>query len=229
MRCSEFHTRINEILDQRLDPCSDEVISNHARRCSPCARDLRNYQSIVSVFPPTEPTATIAKKRKTKLGWKLLSAAVIAATLLLTISVILPTQKPNAIAVAWSAKPEQAPASILQASPSLPLFPAKAQVATHSGATSIRMVDTRGDGLGTDFGIYSQPTLLGIHLFASADWTQIAPREMPFGVTVPPVETRWLQVVADEMSPVKESVHSTVELIFRTFGSSTNAMSPLTG
>jgi hypothetical protein len=60
MRCVEFETRLNELLDGRASPAVDAALSAHARRCPSCAEMLAGYEALldgVASLPPVAMTA----------------------------------------------------------------------------------------------------------------------------------------------------------------------------
>lgn len=48
MRCAEFETRLNEVLDERLWLDSDPELVDHAQRCQPCRSLASSYEAIVT-------------------------------------------------------------------------------------------------------------------------------------------------------------------------------------
>lgn len=48
MRCEEFESRLNEILDRRRHPRSDAELWLHANSCSECGELLAGYQTLLS-------------------------------------------------------------------------------------------------------------------------------------------------------------------------------------
>ncbi len=48
MRCAEFESRLNEVLDERLGLDSDPELVDHAQRCQPCRSLASSYEAIVT-------------------------------------------------------------------------------------------------------------------------------------------------------------------------------------
>ena len=81
MKCTEFETVLNELMDSRLDLKSDLRISAHAASCPPCKEELEIYASIAELAPENgtsqlapaqailqSPPKTIRQK-KTRMVW----------------------------------------------------------------------------------------------------------------------------------------------------------------
>ncbi len=47
MRCAEFECRLNDVLDDRLEPALDELLVDHAQQCSSCADQLSAYELLL--------------------------------------------------------------------------------------------------------------------------------------------------------------------------------------
>ncbi|XZE54631.1 anti-sigma factor family protein [Planctomycetaceae bacterium SH139] len=54
MQCSEFENRLNELLDQRLDPASDQALARHAGHCGRCEQDLSGWLTLAQQLPSLE-------------------------------------------------------------------------------------------------------------------------------------------------------------------------------
>lgn len=54
MQCSEFENRLNDLLDQRLDPASDHALARHAGHCARCEQDLSGWLSLAQQLPRLE-------------------------------------------------------------------------------------------------------------------------------------------------------------------------------
>jgi hypothetical protein len=54
MNCQQFDSKLNELLDRRLQPDQDEALGQHADRCPRCARLLSDYQSLVEAINGTQ-------------------------------------------------------------------------------------------------------------------------------------------------------------------------------
>ena len=46
LNCEQFETRVQELLDRRLDPADDSAIERHVRSCAPCAKLLTDFQAL---------------------------------------------------------------------------------------------------------------------------------------------------------------------------------------
>lgn len=88
MKCTEFETVLNELLDSRLDLKSDLRISAHAASCRSCKEELDIYASIAELAPENgtsqlatvqppllSPPKTIRQKKREWLGYAVMSSA----------------------------------------------------------------------------------------------------------------------------------------------------------
>ncbi len=88
MKCTEFETVLNELLDSRLDLKSDLRISAHAASCPPCKEELEIYASIAELAPENgtsqlapaqailqSPPKTIRQKKREWFGYAVMSSA----------------------------------------------------------------------------------------------------------------------------------------------------------
>ena len=82
MRCDDFHQRVNELLDQRVDPSTDTVVRRHVARCAQCSSQLAGYRALHAYFSPS-PTSQNATVDQSS-NW--LYGLVTAAILLLAVS-----------------------------------------------------------------------------------------------------------------------------------------------
>jgi len=60
MHCERFKSRLNFVLDERLDPQSDSLLRGHARRCTECADLLESHVELLSAveeLPHPRPRA----------------------------------------------------------------------------------------------------------------------------------------------------------------------------
>lgn len=101
MRCEEFESRINELLDARRQPRADAHLADHARECDACADVLAGYQQALDVVRggaplemDTNPTAEIvaqvqlAARRRRRL-WTTLVPLAVAASLLIALAPVI--------------------------------------------------------------------------------------------------------------------------------------------
>ena len=51
MRCVEFDGRLNELLDDRLDPARDEQLRSHAQQCERCEDRLHWNSAVMAALP----------------------------------------------------------------------------------------------------------------------------------------------------------------------------------
>ena len=58
MRCEEFESRINELLDERRQPHADERVADHVRYCDAGADVVASSQEAVDVVRGGGPVAT---------------------------------------------------------------------------------------------------------------------------------------------------------------------------
>jgi hypothetical protein len=58
MRCDEFETRLNELLDRRIAPDDDSTLCSHAHRCRKCADSMAAHLAVTAALrdlPPESP------------------------------------------------------------------------------------------------------------------------------------------------------------------------------
>ena len=101
MRCEEFESRINELLDERHPPHADERVADHVRECDACADVLAGYQQALDVVRggapverDTNPTAEIVAKvqlaaRRGRRLWTTLVPLAVAASLLIALAPLI--------------------------------------------------------------------------------------------------------------------------------------------
>lgn len=58
MKCTEFETVVNELLDLRLDLKTDMRISAHVATCESCKEELMIYESLATIEPPATQGAS---------------------------------------------------------------------------------------------------------------------------------------------------------------------------
>ncbi len=88
MKCNEFETVLNELLDSRLDLKSDIRIAAHAASCQSCKEDLEIYASIAALTPEKEkrqpapaqatalsPNKPISQRKREWLGYAVMTSA----------------------------------------------------------------------------------------------------------------------------------------------------------
>ena len=200
MRCSDFHDRVNYLLDERSDLSQDTAIRKHANACEDCLRDLRNYELLTTRGASTFVNKKPANQFRARMFW-----LTIAATLFLAVSYFPGSERPSQTA---QTSPVIAPAVVSHEDAGLtPIDP------------TLHPVDAGTEDRVVVSGHFVQP-ILSIGYIAKADWSSVEPMEMPFGVSVPTVEAEWIDVVADEMLPIQQSVNSTFDLIVRTLSAS---------
>jgi hypothetical protein len=47
MRCAEFEARLNDLLDERVEPAADAVLTDHAERCPLCAELAASHELLL--------------------------------------------------------------------------------------------------------------------------------------------------------------------------------------
>jgi len=69
MRCAEFESRLNDLLDERAEPAADAVLAEHAQRCPRCAELATSHELLLEgtrLMPKVElrpiERATLAKR-----------------------------------------------------------------------------------------------------------------------------------------------------------------------
>ena len=63
MRCAEFESRLNDLLDRRMRPDADALLGAHARKCESCGELLFAQELLfegLSAQPRPEPSAKVA-------------------------------------------------------------------------------------------------------------------------------------------------------------------------
>jgi hypothetical protein len=48
VRCEEFETRLNDLIDERVEPSADATLAAHAAECAACATLLREYAALLN-------------------------------------------------------------------------------------------------------------------------------------------------------------------------------------
>lgn len=100
MRCHEFETRLNDLLDERRQPRLDVQLSRHTRQCDQCEGLLRSYEAVFEglqslpvlevdsdlgarVVADFRPTVAMRMQRRESLRqwsrWLMVAAAMLAA------------------------------------------------------------------------------------------------------------------------------------------------------
>ncbi len=81
MNCTEFESRLQQRLDQRLPLESDPFLQQHADRCDACRGQLETWRKIDSVVTPSSQSGTpeTDKRRRTA------ALSALAATILLAL------------------------------------------------------------------------------------------------------------------------------------------------
>lgn len=57
MRCDEFRVRLDQLLDKRLDPERDWMLTSHANDCESCERELSGQQLLCEAIDLFDPPA----------------------------------------------------------------------------------------------------------------------------------------------------------------------------
>lgn len=201
MLCSDFHDRVNDLLDERLELTQDAALRQHANSCEACHRDLQNYQLLTTRGVQTSVTRP-ANDLRVPLFW--LTAA---ATLFIAVASFPGNEQPTQTAQTTS--PAVTPIVAVQDD----------DVSPKPIIDPLHPINVSAEDRVVVSGHFVQP-ILSIGYMAQADWSGVQPMEMPFGVAVPTVEAEWIDVVADEMLPIQKSVNSTFNLIVRTLSAS---------
>jgi hypothetical protein len=47
MRCAEFESRLNDLLDERVEPAADAILAEHAQRCPRCAELATSHELLL--------------------------------------------------------------------------------------------------------------------------------------------------------------------------------------
>lgn len=84
MKCADFHDRLQELIDQRVDVDSDQLIGEHAAECAQCCDRMIAWRRIHSVVSPkvTRPKVTAPSVNRRS---KWIAYATVAAALLFTV------------------------------------------------------------------------------------------------------------------------------------------------
>lgn len=70
-RCEEFRERLNQAIDQRLDPAGDRQVRRHAARCDSCACELNAWTQIQSLYP--EHADWDGGNERKRISWSILA------------------------------------------------------------------------------------------------------------------------------------------------------------
>lgn len=202
--CILFHNRVNDLLDERKDPIQDNEIQQHADRCERCREDLKGYQVFGQVL--CGPTTVVQRRSSQDQHRPAMTVWLTIATALLIVVTLVQRQRTPAPHIAVGATHAR---MVQRTNATVPM----ADLDDCRGNKSSDVVFRQEEAIAG--GNFVQP-ILGLSLVANADWSRMDPVEMPFGVQLPKVETEWIQGVATEMVPIKQSVGRTVSLIMRT-------------
>lgn len=200
MRCSDFDQRVNVLLDQRLELAQDEDLLNHAAVCASCSKHLQSYQDVLSVVP--ELALPVAKdSSRTNSSSKTNRMTYIASVISLAVALLL----------CVSLWPEHNELDHVVAAPTQvpPIRELVAKDVVETNQLRIAPSDT--------FANYSvhQP-LIGLRLLTIGDWSKTSIAAMPFGADMPQLEKSWLDAMSAGITPVTETVNSTIDVLRRT-------------
>lgn len=101
MRCDEFESRINQLLDERQVPHDEQDVADHAGTCEACAGVLTSYRQVLDVVQSTkslemdgDPAEAIVAQvqlaaRRRRRFWSVLVPLTVAASLLIALAPLL--------------------------------------------------------------------------------------------------------------------------------------------
>ena len=193
MLCNAFDQRVDRLLDERESLESDEEIRTHVAICPRCHAALRAHVQLLDILHKVEfPEQLTPQTRRMHVVGLIAAAATLLIAFTFFSSSALNTQMVLPV-IAVQAEPQAVP---------LP----------NSEVPEAEFAPPRADGY------LVHQTLVGLRLLSMGNWsTTINSVSKPFGAKIPQVDTEWVDVVADGMSPVQESVTSTLNLLRRTF------------
>ena len=216
MQCETFHDRLDALLDRRESPDGDLELVRHADSCSHCGEHLAmtihvlealtqgNHPGGQGPSPSSQRHASTVSDQSTLpfVRW----AIAVAATLLIAAGMwsqwssggtqiaSAPTESASADVEVIAAVPS-ATTLISNAEPMIPDDEA-------AGATFVH-----------------QP-LLSLGLLSRADWATVrasSERQLAISFTdqFPELDAKWMELVSDGITPVKQSMDSTLDLLRR--------------
>ena len=205
MRCDEFENRLNEILDQRLDPIQDEVLCRHAAQCGSCGQSMDIQLLVIRQLQTDKPTPPISEAEVTKIlalgdesefgSWRSNSRVVfaLAVGVLIVCSTIPLLNRFDARYRQTASKPPDVNAE-------------------RETETSRKPTDALASmQAGSDAGVRSSWERSPVELDASlipvtfrADWVDLADA------------SQWLAPVPRKLKPLTDSVESAAAILWRT-------------
>jgi hypothetical protein len=76
--CDDFRQRLNEVIDQRLDPREDQTLHKHASRCPSCGCELQAWVQIQSIYSSRTQTQKSLRTSPCDVPWGILVASAAA-------------------------------------------------------------------------------------------------------------------------------------------------------
>jgi hypothetical protein len=76
--CDDFRQRLNEVIDQRVDPREDQALRRHASRCPSCGCELQAWVQIQSIYSSRTQTQKSLRTSPRNIPWGILVASAAA-------------------------------------------------------------------------------------------------------------------------------------------------------
>ena len=197
MRCDEFQTRLNSVLDERRDPAMDSQLSRHVQACPLCRETMRVGSQLANLW--TTPIEVIVEREvnstnSTSAGLRVFVGVFAMAAALLIMAwgwaQTKPTQIGDVASIEEVVSPEPQTASPVAQSPRIQIEAA----------------------------FVHQP-LISLGLLSTADWNYpLEEVPAPFAATLSDIQPRWKDAVSG-MAPVQKSMSKTLAAIKRSLSS----------
>lgn len=212
MRCEQFFDRLNSLMDDRVEVHNDFQLRAHAKECSSCDAALNmSVRLTLSVDSQRDSVVAVdpsVRSRSRSATWAVLTSAALLL-----------------IAVSWGVKPTNEtmlPQSVVldekpevlnspdEVSPTV-VASVRPMPAVMNESTPFEDVKVNGS---------SQPAMLhpifNLGLITRTDWAlAIDEFALPIPGRAESIDASWLKTVTEGVSPVQESVNSTLERIRR--------------
>lgn len=184
-------------------------------------------------FDEEAPSVTVEEVPRSLRSWQNLGVALTTAACLLLLATGFwfgPSDESISIGIeGYSTAPANAGSGSTSPDEAPPLI-AMGNASESSGSDAIRNTAEGGaPGLASagtfpehhaGHGSFVHQPLISIGLLSQADWRYAIPAEhLPFGQPIPQLDPEFVKVVSDGMTPVQQSMNSTLDLIRRSFAS----------
>lgn len=219
MRCDEFESRLEEILDERLSPASDPLLKEHAALCAECRHRAAAYESMLvglglcqapSWDDPELSERVLAEIRRPALlhlvhsrPWTFATALLATAALILV--VVSLSLRPRGDA------PQPGPENLAHSPPHQPVEPPKPLEQTHEPQALDELARAAGD----KYMVLMRQT--GESVAEVLELVPGLPRneQAPTGISADDTSTQsWAAEMAQGLEPVTDSTRSALRSLW---------------